>query len=248
MEIAFDAGWIAAVRRRTVGLIAFPLAAVLMSCATSPDRAGVDEHASDADQALFRVDTLIQDQWQELVLRGRTDYRVAVVDGRLAVRAEGRNSASGLIREVDLDIQRCRWLTWSWRVDVLQHDADLQVKQKEDVAASIFLLFGDPGFFVLPDPVPTLRYVWTNSNASVGTVVDSPYLPGVVRSLVVRSGEQHLGQWLTESRNVIDDFRTAFGRTPDADLHAVALFTDNDQTRQPVTAFYEWVALRCEDN
>ncbi len=217
---------------------------VLVSCTAMPE---VYDEPPDprADQALFRVTTLIQDRWQELVLRGRTEYRVTVHDGRLAVRARGRNSASGLIREVEADVKRCSRLAWSWRVDKLQTAADLHVKDSEDVAASIFLLFGDPGFFALPDPVPTLRYVWTSAVHPVESVVDSPYLPGTVRSLVVRSGEQHLGEWVVESRDLLDDFRKAFGRAPDDDLYAVALFTDNDQTAQPVTAFYEWVELRC---
>lgn len=74
-------------------------------------------------------------------MRGRTDYRVTVLDQRLAVRAEGRNSASGLLREVAIDGEDCHELVWSWRVDELQPAADIRLKAKDDVAASIFLLF-----------------------------------------------------------------------------------------------------------
>jgi len=179
-------------------------------------------------------------------LRGRTDYSVIVLDQRLVVRAQGRNSASGLLREVEVDVEQCAELVWSWRVDKLQPAADIRIKAKEDVAASVFLLFGDPGMLVSPDPVPTLRYVWTNDKVAEETIVDNPYLPGVVRSLVVRSGDQHLGKWLIERRNVYDDFFEAFGHAPEEDLYAVALFTDNDQTRQPVQAYYEWIDIRCK--
>jgi len=202
--------------------------------------------AADGDLELLRVPQVIQQRWQEFVLRGRTDYSVMVLDQRLVVRAQGRNSASGLLREVEVDVEECPELVWSWRVDRLQPAADIRVKAKEDVAASIFLLFGDPGMLVLPDPVPTLRYVWTNDKVAQETVVDSPYLPGVVRSLVVRSGDRHLGEWLIEQRNVYDDFFKAFGHAPEEDLYAVALFTDNDQTRQPVRAYYEWIDIRCK--
>ena len=77
------------------------------------------------------------------------------------------------------------------------------------------------------------------------TIVDNPYLPGVVRSLVVRSGDGHLGRWLIEQRNMRDDFVNAFGHAPGDELHAVVVFTDNDQTGQPVLAYYEWIDIRC---
>ncbi|MDH3451850.1 MAG: DUF3047 domain-containing protein [Gammaproteobacteria bacterium] len=78
------------------------------------------------------------------------------------------------------------------------------------------------------------------------TIIDNPYMPGIVRSLVVRSGDQRLGQWLVERRNVHEDFIVAFGHPPEEELHAVVLFTDNDQTGQSVLAFYEWIDIRCK--
>ena len=36
-----------------------------------------------------------------------------------------------------------------------------------------------------PKQVPSLRYVWTNQRMDVESIVDSPYLPGTVKSLVV---------------------------------------------------------------
>ena len=54
----------------------------------------------------------------------------------------------------------------------------------------------------------------------------------------MRRGEKQLGQWLRERRNVINDFRRAFGREPPETVEMIALFTDNDQTREPVEAYY----------
>lgn len=218
---------------------------VTVACAVVETQVEPSTPYVSGDRPVLRVSRIVQQRWQELVLRGRTDYSVAMVDQRLVVRAQGRNSASGLLREFTVDVEDCPELVWSWRVDKLQPAADIRVKAKEDVAASIYLLFGDPGMLALPDPVPTLRYVWTNDNVAEETIVDSPYLPGVVRSLVVRSGDGHLGQWLIEQRNMRDDFVNAFGHAPGEELHAVAVFTDNDQTGQPVLAYYEWIDIRC---
>jgi hypothetical protein len=217
----------------------------LSACApTLPRQPGTEEHYGER-MPLLNVATVIQDGWMELPLRGTTKYRITTVDGRVVIQATGRNAASGLIRLVQTDTARCPVISWSWRVDTLQKDADLRIKDKEDVAASIFLLFGDPGFLVNPDPVPTLRYVWTNKQFPIEAVIDNPYLPGVVRSVVIRSGEEHLGQWMTERRNVIDDFEIAFGQPPPDAIHAIVLFTDNDETKQPVEAYYEWIQAIC---
>lgn len=231
--------------RRVLLLLLCICSSVAPGCAQKPQTDSSFTSDDEAQRALLHIPWVVQHRWQELVLRGRTDYSIAVIDERLVMRAEARNSASGLMREVETDIEYCSELVWSWRVDTLQPAADIRVKSKEDVAASIFLLFGDPGMLILPDPVPTLRYVWTNERVAAGTIVDSPYLPGVVRSLVVRSGDQRLGKWLVERRNVLEDFVQAFGHLPEEDLFAVALFTDNDQTGEPVLAYYEWIELQC---
>ncbi len=50
---------------------------------------------------LVHAETTIRDAWLHMPLRGSTDYRLAVFEDRVAIRAVGRNSASGLIRRVE---------------------------------------------------------------------------------------------------------------------------------------------------
>jgi len=196
-------------------------------------------------QLLFSAERVIQDEWQHVPMRGETEYRLTATDGKTAIRAIGRQSASALMRRVQVDPINCPQVSWSWHVDQLQDTAEIAVKEKEDVAASIFFLFGDPGLMISPALVPTLRYVWTSKQTPVETIVDSPYLPGVVKSIVVRSGINP-SPWPVESRNILEDFIRAFGYTPREVIEAIALFTDNDQTKEPVTAYYEWARSSCK--
>ncbi len=216
------------------------------ACRTVPQAPTAAPEAHAGALSLFDIATILEDGWQQLPFRGRTEYRVALAGGRAALAARGRHSASALIREVYVNIARCPTLVWSWRVDTLQHGADLRQREREDVAASVFLLFGDPGFLGNARRVPTLRYVWSNTHVAAGDVIDSPYLPGVVRSIVVRAGTADLGRWVREQRDIAADFRRAFGRPPRDNVHAVALFTDNDQTGEDVQAYYEWVQAQCQ--
>ena len=107
------------------------------------------------------------------------------------------------------------------------------------------MMFGDPGFMSDPEPVPTLRYVWTNENSEVGAIIDNPYLTGTVRSIVIQAGLNPTHSWVVERRDIIEDYQEAFGDLPGDKIHAIALFTDNDQTKQPVEAYYGWARVHC---
>ena len=178
----------------------------------------------------------IEEVWTHRKFGVPTEYRRVEVDGTPYIRAIGRNSASGLYREVIFRPDEYPWLEWTWRVDKLQQTADIRTKAGEDLAAAIFLLFGRPGWF-RPE-VPTLVYVWTNDKLPKGAVVLSPYHSGTVRAIVLESGTENLGQWVSVRRNVVEDYLTAFGEEPPDAVEMIALWSDNDQTGEPVETYY----------
>ena len=177
--------------------------------------------------------------WEHRSFGEPTDYSADVVDGVAAIRAEGRVSASGLYRRVHYTVRDHPWLEWSWRVDAMQRTADIRLKERQDFAAAIFLIFGQPS--VLRRNVPTLAYVWTSAGMLTGDVVESPRRKDVIRFMVIKSGHGNLGRWMHERRNVVRDFRRAFGREPPEEVELIAVFTDNDQTKEPVETYYGFI-------
>lgn len=218
----------------TATLVALGL--LLAGCAVPPEAARYSIVLLDPSAPLATT-------WQHSVFGRATDYSLATVDGRPGIRAVGRSSASGLYRRVQFAPAECPWIEWTWRVDRLQAGADIRIMEADDVAASIFLLFGDPGPF--HDEVPTLRYAWTNGRVAAGEILDNPYYPGTVRVIVLRSGDSPLGEWVSERRNLVEDFTRAFGRPPPEAVELFAVFTDNDQTGEPVEALYGAASVRC---
>ncbi len=212
---------------------------------TVPATSASSGAACQSETPLFSAETAIQDGWKEVAIRGRTRFRIRQVGGRLAIEAQPNRSASGLARWIDADTADCRWLEWSWRVDELQASADLGSKSGDDVGAALFLLFGDPGYLTDPDPVPTLRYVWTTDRHPVESIIPNPHLPDTVRNVVVRSGDAALGRWSQERRDLVADYTAAFGTSPPEPLSAMVLFVDNDQTREPSLASFESARLLC---
>ena len=223
--------WATALARRWLLFRSFQLFAVAVILTAPISSAGAGAPLVLADPTV-----MLQQAWTHQSFGTATHYETVTVDGVPAIRAIGRESASGLYRDTPYRVEEHPWLEWTWRVDQLQRTADIRVKSREDFAAAIFLIFGHPS--MINRDVPTLAYVWTSDRVPAGAVVNSPHHPGSVRSVVVRSGGAHLGRWMHERRNVLDDFRRAFGQEPLDAVEIVALFTDSDQTGEPVEAYY----------
>ena len=78
-----------------------------------------------------------------------------------------------------------------------------------------------------------LGYVW-DTTAPVGTVARSEKT-GTVTYIVIRSGPADLGRWVTERRNVLEDYRRIFGEEPEAP-GAIALSIDTNDTHTTAEA------------
>jgi hypothetical protein len=53
----------------------------------------------------------------------------------------------------------------------------------------------------------------------------------------VESGDEKAGTWVSEERNIREDYRRFFGEEPPR-VGAVAVMTDTDDTGDEVTAWY----------
>jgi hypothetical protein len=194
---------------------------------------------------VFDAADALRREWQHVSIWGETDWILADTDGEVVIEAVGQGTSSALARWIEIDTSDCPVAEWSWRVDTLPSGSNLSVGEREDVAASLMFVFGDPGSFSNPNPVPTVRYVWASANNAVGEIVDSPFFPGTLRNVVVRSGPGAVGRWITERRNLYEDYRRAFGETPAEPVEAFALYTDNDHLKEPTVARYRWARMRC---
>src|SRR3970282_2431347 len=102
---------------------------------------------------------------------------------------------------------------WEGKVTELPRRGDLRQSSTDDQAAQLFVMFS-------PDFLRTdvIAYVW-DSTAPAGTVAQSPSLPLFpslrIKAVVVRSRKWELGKWITETRNVVEDYKNLFGVDPD---------------------------------
>jgi len=155
------------------------------------------------------------------------DFTVVEDEGRRALLMRSRGDHSTIARKVRINLETTPILEWQWKLTQLPAGADLRQRATSDAAPHVFVVW--------PRMPAVLRsqligYVWDPA-LPVGTVQPSPKTR-TVTFLIVRSGPSQLGQWLTERRNVADDFRLVYGAEPDAP-GAVALSIDTNDTQSP---------------
>lgn len=243
---------------------ALPLAAALLvaGCATTPtgeapDTVALPQVGSFSKQA---PGAELSQGWQPWILspfKRPTAYHLVSREGTTVIRAEARSSASGLIHPLTLNPGTYPLLQWRWKVDTLISKADNSQKHLEDAPARLVVSFdGDmekltPQDRMLFDnvriltgqqmPYATLMYIWGN-RAPLETVIPNKHTSRV-RMIVVETGRDKLGNWQDVTRNVVEDYRRAFGEEPGR-ISAVGIMTDTDNTGGNVHAYYGDILFR----
>lgn len=169
--------------------------------------------------------------WYGKTFKGSTDYQLVQDNGRTVIRAQSRGSASGMFKKVNQDPQRFRYLRWSWKVAGIIEKGDERYKSGDDYAARIYVVF--PGRFFWQ--TRAISYIWAN-RLGVGQATPNAFT-GNVMMVAVESGPARTGQWLTEERDVLADYRRFFGEEP-RKIGAIAIMTDTDNTGSEATAWY----------
>lgn len=225
---------------------ALGLFGALSACAAGPPPTADAPQALDVTFPIFSAADALTKRWQRVQVWKTSDWRLAVVGGEIAIEPAVDGSSTALARWVAFDTATCPVAEWTWRVEALPATADLASREAEDMAASVMFIFGDPGSMQNPDPVPTLRYVWATPANPPETVVESPYFPGFLRSVVVRAGGAG-PRWVRERRNLREDYLAAFGVLPSESVEAFALYTDNDHNSEAVKAYYRDAKVLCTE-
>lgn len=188
----------------------------------------------------------LDESWEHQVLRKRgTTYTRSESGLGNTIKATGNTSASILYRVFEGIDLSCNTLEWSWFIEELQQTSDLRKKGLDDVGASILVAFGDPGPF-RDNPVPTLKYVWANAKHIKNEIITGPYQAKYLRTIIVQTGPAVEYNLVWEKRDLVSDFIEAFGKSPSDKIYAIGLFTDNDDTREPITAHYGAITLVCD--
>lgn len=186
----------------------------------------------------------------------RTAYTLVDDAGTTVLRAEATNGASLIYKRVDLPSADYPIVRWRWKVETTPSGANVRRRSTDDAAARVYVAFRYEPSLVTAwqrfryriarnhygefPPYAGISYLWVHRTAT-GTVLRSPSLSRSIEH-VIESGDDRLGEWVTEERDVYADFVRFFGFEPPPISH-VAVMTDADDTGATAVASYGDVVL-----
>ncbi len=143
----------------------------------------------------------------------------------------------------DINLYETPILSWKVRAHKLPEGANEKSSDRNDSVASIYVVFG-MGRVALVKKVPkSIRYTWSTTLPEGET---GSKLFGNQQIIVVNSGEQDRGKWITFERNLVEDYRRMFGDDPPKNPIAILILSDGDSTNSYVKADYDDIMLKPE--
>ena len=197
--------------------------------------------------------------WEHIPLshsKKLTEYSAVVDDGVVVLKASSRSSASLMGIRVDFDPRAFPILSWRWKVNQGIPGAETQNRAHEDAPARLMISFSGDGRKLgaldraaaavaesisgQPLPYAELMYIW-GGKVAVDSITTSS-LTSRIRMLAVAADEQGIGRWQSYTRNLVEDYRRAFGEDPGR-ITAIQLLTDTDNTGGIAEALYGDVSV-----
>lgn len=172
--------------------------------------------------------------WTAKAFFGETQYDLTEIDGREAVRASCDHSASGKYLYRKIDLTKTPVMEWTWRVDeTFSQNIDETARAGDDYPVRIYVMTNARR----PWRTRALNYVW--SSAKAGPADWPNAYARQTHMIAVRSGPpEKSGQWITERRNIREDFKRYHGIDLTA-IDAVAIMTDCDDIGVVAEGWYQ---------
>lgn len=180
-------------------------------------------------------DNGLPEGWQLKEKVGRADFSICRLDGVHALGLRSTNTSFSLQREVNADLAQYPILSWKWRVNKLPEGGDFRRIKTDDQAAQLFVAFSKTQFIV---------YIW-DSTAPEGYMGDAHAPPFMsIKVVVVRSSPAESGKWLTETRNVAEDYQRLYGdKGKPPVVHGVRLQINTQHTRTSAESYFADLAF-----
>lgn len=179
--------------------------------------------------------------WELKENTGKADFKMECEKGNCIIRLRSENTSWTLLKPVDFDIREYPIMTWRWKVTKLPQGGDVRKKETDDQAAQIYVQF--PRF---PEQVRSqiIGYVWDASTPK-GTILNSPSAnPPPTKIVVMQSGEEKLGQWITEKRNVYEDYKNSFGEETPPKVKRISLWINTQHTKSSAECFIDYISFQ----
>ncbi len=166
--------------------------------------------------------TKVPTGWSYVTLPMRTpraEFLITTDEARHALLLRSHDEHTVIAKRLSVDLAATPILEWSWKLRELPAGADLRDPRRSDSAAVILVSWGR---------ARSIGYAW-DATAPVGSQFSNPRNSSV-SYLIVRSGTAQLNTWLSERRNLVDDYVRLFGGTSVPAPDAISISIDTNDT------------------
>jgi len=183
--------------------------------------------------------TSMSNRWQQVKFGSPTDYHVVQDGTNFFLQAMADKSCSAFTVKLNIKPPPKLTLRWRWKIDGTPTNGSERGTSRFDHAARVFIAFDT---FI--GPPRSLDYLWANEE-KVGTVLSHP-LSSRFQLVIVESGNSRAGEWVSEERDVVADWKNAFGKRKMPKIIGIGVLTDGDSLGCKLTADYADIELVAE--
>ena len=163
----------------------------------------------------------------------KTIYSVGSNDNGNFLKAIADNAASGLGKEVKIDLNKTPFINITWKIEKDLMGIEENTKKGHDFAARVFVIKKTGA---TPLSNRAINYVFS-SNSEVGLNWPSPYTKKSIDNVLANT-KNNLNEWITVKSNVKEDFKR-FHDLDVNELDGLALMSDTDNSKMKAIAYYQ---------
>jgi len=163
----------------------------------------------------------------------KTEYSVGSNDNGNYLKAVADNAASGLGKEVKIDLNKTPFINITWKIEKDLSGILENTKKGHDFAARVFVIKKTGA---TPLSNRAINYVFS-SNSDVGFNSPSPYTKKSIDN-VLATTKENFNEWVTVKANVKKDFKK-FHNLDVNELDGLAIMSDTDNSKMKYISYYQ---------
>ena len=163
----------------------------------------------------------------------KTKYTLGNNDNGKYIKAEANNSASGLGKELKINLIKTPFLNITWKVEKDLTGIVENSKKGHDYAARVFVVKKTGA---TPLSNRAMNYVFSSNN-DINTHHPSPFTKKSI-DYVLSTTKEDLNEWVTVKVNVRDHFKKFHDLDLD-DINGIAIMSDTDNSKLNAIAYYQ---------
>ena len=170
----------------------------------------------------------------------KTEYTIGKNENGNFLKAVANNSASGLGKEIIINLNKTPYLNVTWKVEKDLNGIDERSKKGHDYAARVFVVKKTGA---TPLSNRAMNYVFS-SNEDVNDFHPSPFTKKSI-DYVLATTKDHLNEWTTVKVNVKEHFKRFHDLELD-EINGIAIMADTDNSKLSSISYYQNIYFSAE--